>query len=130
MKRHEPAVHHSIVVTDIERYTNPDRTNLDQLAIRHAQYRVIRQAFGRARIDWTECTTEDRGDGVLILAPSNVPKIRLATSVLTQISTGLHRYNATSSVRTRIHLRIALHAGEVHHDSYGVAGRAVNQAFR
>lgn len=48
---------------------------------------------------------EDRGDGVFILIPSAVPKVR-------------------------IRLRIALHAGEVHYDSHGVAGMAITHAFR
>jgi hypothetical protein len=87
--RYSPAVHHTILVKDIEKYTDPARTNLDQLAIRHAQYKIIRQAFARARVDWNECTTEDRGDGVLVLVPSDVPKVRL-----------LLRYNASCSART------------------------------
>ncbi len=130
MKQHSPAVHHSIVVTDIEKFSDPARTNLDQLAIRHGHYKVIRQAFSRAHVDWDECTTEDRGDGVLVLVPSNVPKVRLAASMLSKLGGALREHNASCSTRTRFRLRIALHAGEVHHDSHGVAGTALNHAFR
>jgi hypothetical protein len=63
------AVHHTIVVTDIENFSDPARTNLDQLAARHALYKIIKQAFNRSGVDWNVCTTEDRGDGVFILIP-------------------------------------------------------------
>lgn len=124
------AVHHTIVVTDTENFTDPARTNLDQLAIRHGLYKVIRRAFVRARIDWSTCTTEDRGDGVLILIPPDMPKVRLAIGMLAQLGTALVKHNGSCSDRTRIRLRVAVHAGEVHRDSHGVAGRAINHAFR
>ena len=128
--KHAAAVHRTIVVTDIEKYTDPDRTNLDQLAIRSAHYQILKQAFARARISWAKCTTEDRGDGVLVLVPSEVPKARLAINLLEQLEAALRRHNDSCSAQTRIRLRIALHAGEVHYDSHGVAGKAINDTFR
>jgi class 3 adenylate cyclase len=125
-----PAVHHTIVVTDIENFTDPARTNLDQLAARRGLYKVIKQAFSRSGIDWNAYTVEDRGDGVFILVPSDVPKIRLVTTMLDRLGTGLSRYNTTCTNQARIRLRMALHAGEVYFDNHGVVGRAVNHTFR
>jgi hypothetical protein len=125
--RHSSAVHHTIVVTDTENFTDPARTNLDQLAVRHGLYQTLRYAFG---IHWSVCRTEDRGDGVLILVPSGVPKIHVVTRVLTHLDIALSRYNASCPARAGIRLRVAVHAGEVHHDRHGVAGTAINHAFR
>lgn len=124
------AVHRTILVTDIERYTDPNHTNLDQLAIRQGHYQIVRQAFARARVCWARCTTEDRGDGVLVLVPSDVPKARLAINLARQLDAALRQHNETCSAGTRIRLRVALHAGEVHYDDHGVAGNAINHTFR
>ena len=59
-----------------------------------------------------------------------MPKVRLAASMLTQLGAALLRHNASCSARTRIRLRIALHAGEVHFDTHGVVGKAINHTFR
>lgn len=125
--RQPPAVHHTIVVTDTVNFTDPARTNLDQLAIRHALYKILKYAFAP---HWPVCHTEDRGDGVLILVPPQVPKIHLATRMLTQLETALSRHNASCPAGASIRLRVALHAGEVHHDAHGVAGTAINHTFR
>jgi class 3 adenylate cyclase len=39
-------------------------------------------------------------------------------------------HNEAASRQRRIRLRAAIHAGEVHYDEYGVAGMAINMAFR
>src|SRR5262245_43602101 len=129
MKPH-PAVHHTIVVTDIENFTDPRRTNLDQVTIRNGLYWIMRHALATSGVDWTRCRTEDRGDGALILVPSDVPKVVLVTAMLNQFETALDRYNLACLERTTIRLRVALHAGEVHYDDHGVTGCAINHAFR
>jgi hypothetical protein len=130
MQRQTVAVHHTIVVTDIENFTDPGRTNLDQLAIRDELYRIIEGSVSAAGVDWQACNVEDRGDGVFILIPSDVPKALLATKVVGQLAKRLARYNASCLARLRIRLRVAMHAGEVHYDRHGVTGCAINHAFR
>ncbi|HEV8556400.1 MAG TPA: hypothetical protein VGR06_08405 [Actinophytocola sp.] len=130
MEQYPPAVHHTIVVTDIENFTDPDRTNLDQLAIRRGLYEIIERAFAATRVDWTACKIEDRGDGVFVLIPADVPKALLATNMLSQLARLLRSYNAHRLTRTGIRLRVAMHAGKVHYDPHGVTGCAINHAFR
>ena len=130
MEQDRPAVHHSIVVTDVENFTDPHRTNLDQLVIRHSLYEIIRSVFALAGVDWRTCRIEDRGDGVFILIPSGVPKALLATRVLNHLEAALGRYNSRCLAHTGIRLRLALHAGEVHYDGHGVTGCAINHVFR
>ena len=118
------------MVVDVERFGDPARTNLNQLAVREALYEALPEAFAESGIGWESCVSEDRGDGALILIPPEVPKTRLVTSLPGMLAAAVSRHNAGCSVPERMRLRVALHAGEVYRDAHGVAGTAVNHAFR
>ena len=90
----------------------------------------MREAFSCAGIPWDDCGHEDRGDGVFILIPAEVPKGLLAESLPPALVTALDAYNGTHPDPERIRLRMALHAGEVNYDEHGVTAAAVNLAFR
>jgi tetratricopeptide (TPR) repeat protein len=126
----QPAVHRAIVIVDVENFGDPARTNAHQLAVRDAMYKALRQSFGRARISWAGCAVEDRGDGILVLVSPEVPKSWLVTRLPARLAEMLGRHNAGCPAAERIRLRMALHAGEVHQDTHGFAGTAVNRAFR
>ena len=128
---HQPlAVHRAIMVVDVERFGDPVRTNLDQLAVREALYRALPQAFAEGGIGWDSCMSEDRGDGALILVPPEVPKTLLITGLPGMLAAAVSRHNAGRAVPKQMRLRVALHAGEVYRDAHGVAGAAVNHVFR
>ena len=59
-----------------------------------------------------------------------MPKTRLVTSLPVGLVAAVTRHNAGCAVPERMRLRVALHAGEVYHDAHGVAGTAINHAFR
>ena len=126
----KPAVHRAILIVDVESFGDPARTNAHQLAVRAVMYKALRQSFARARISWASCAIEDRGDGVLVLVPPEVPKSRLVTGLPARLADILGRHNSACPAPERIRLRMALHAGEVHQDDHGFAGTSVNQAFR
>ncbi len=126
----QPAVHRAILIVDVENFGDPARTNAHQLAVRDAMYKALRQSFARARISWPGCAVEDRGDGVLVLVPPEVPKSWLVTRLPARLAEMLDRHNAACPAPERIRLRIALHAGEVHQDAHGFAGTSVNRTFR
>lgn len=128
--RQQLAVHRAIMVVDVEGFGGPDRTNLNQLAVREALYAALPRAFTESGIGWDNCANEDRGDGALILIPPEVPKAHLVASLPGALAGAVSRHNAGSSAPERIRLRVALHAGEVYSDAHGVAGAAVNHAFR
>ena len=90
----------------------------------------MRDAFGRAGIPWDDCGHEDRGDGVFVLVPAEVPKGLLAESLPSALVTALRAHNGAHPGPERIRLRMALHAGEVRYDEHGVTAAAVNLAFR
>jgi hypothetical protein len=124
------AVHRTIVVVDVEGFGDQRRTNRDQVAIRDGLYRAMREAFGRAGIEWDDCGHEDRGDGVFVLVPAEVPKGLLVESLPSALVAALRTHNGAHPGPEQIRLRMALHAGEVHYDEYGVTAAAVNLAFR
>ena len=124
------AVHRSIVVVDVEGFGDRRRTNADQVTVRDGLYGVMREAFGRAGISWDDCGREDRGDGVFVLVPAEVPKGLLVEALPAALVAALRAHNEAHLGPERIRLRMALHAGEVRYDDYGVTAAAVNLAFR
>jgi hypothetical protein len=124
------AVHRTIVVVDVEGFGDQRRTNAHQVAVRDGLYRVMREAFGRAGISWGDCGREDRGDGVFVLVPAEVPKSLLAESLPLALVTALRAHNTAHPAPERIRLRMALHAGEVQYDEHGVTAASINLAFR
>lgn len=130
MERPGLAVHRSIVVVDVEGFGARSRTNAHRVAVRAGLYKVLRQAFDYAGVSWNDCGHEDRGDGVFILAPAEMPKAPFVDALPDALVKALREHNATHSVEAGIRLRMALHAGEVTYDQYGLTAAAVNLAFR
>lgn len=125
-----PAVHRTILVFDVAGFSDPQRTNQHQLVIRDALYRIARQACHQSGVPWAHCDQEDRGDGLLLLVPSTVPKSVIANELPDYLLRGLREYNDGAPEVERIHLRVAIHAGEVNYDRHGVTGAAVTHTFR
>ena len=118
------------MIVDVENFGDPARTNAHQLAVREGMYEALRQSFAQAGIGWGACMAEDRGDGVLLLVPPEVPKSWLVSVVPARLAEVLAAHNAACDGPERIRLRMALHAGEVHRDTHGWAGVSLNRAFR
>jgi hypothetical protein len=124
------STHRAIVVVDVEKFGDPGRTNTLQLVVREGLYRIVEQAFREAGIDWRSCRHEDRGDGILILVAPDVSKSLLVDQLPDRLVAALRQHNARSSVPAQIRLRVALDAGEIYHDDFGVTGEALVRAFR
>ncbi len=125
-------LHRTIVVVDIAGFTHPVRTFVHQDEMHHSLYQMLLQAFIEADIDLTAdgCVVEDRGDGVLILLPPQIPKRLLADRLPDRLVAGLKRHNAIHSKEATVQLRVGLHDGEVHITRLGAVSPAVNFACR
>jgi hypothetical protein len=124
-----PAMHHTILGVDVEGYGSR-RANLDQLRVRDGLYSCLRVAFARSEIPWDACYYEDRGDGAVFLIPPQIPKEFLVSRFVQEFCAALRLHNDKDESGAGIRARLVVHAGEVHRDSYGVAGSAINFAFR
>ena len=88
------------------------------------------EAFQQAGLPWAPDTHEDRGDGILIPLPPEVPKSLLVELLPSALVAALTAHNHAHPDEERIRLRMSLHAGEVFYDQHGLTGEAVNWAFR
>jgi hypothetical protein len=122
--------HRTIAVADINGFGQRWRTNANQVRLRSGMYSAMQHAFDGAGIGWSSCFREDRGDGVLVLAQAEVPKTLFVDRLPAALADALTEHNGTHPWEERIHLRLALHAGEVNFDDHGVTSAAINHAFR
>ncbi|MCC8244784.1 substrate-binding domain-containing protein [Saccharothrix luteola] len=122
------ALHRTVVVVDVSAFSR--RLRVPQEEIRRGLYAALEAAFDDNGLDWSATHHEDRGDGVFVLVPPDVPKSRVVDGVPHALLGELRRYNATRNEDARIRLRMAITAGEVQHDEHGVVGDEVTLAFR
>ncbi len=123
-------MHRTILVVDVEGYGDWRRSNSNQSAVRDGVYRALESAFDETGIEWAACYREDRGDGLFVLAPATIEKALFSGAFPLTLADRLHAHNKAHEPEEGIRLRMALHAGEVDNDHHGVAGTALNQAFR
>ncbi|HEX6522024.1 MAG TPA: tetratricopeptide repeat protein [Streptosporangiaceae bacterium] len=115
---------------DVEGFGSPMRANPDRLVVREVLYRTLRLALRVSGISWARCDVEDTGDGILLLAPAQLPKAAFVDTLPCELAEALRQHNARNREPEQIRLRMALHAGEVSYDEHGVTAASVNLAFR
>jgi tetratricopeptide (TPR) repeat protein len=123
-------VHRTILVVDVANFGDRQRTIPEQVTVRDGVYRALQEGLSAVGVTWTSCDHEDRGDGLFLLIPPEVPKTYLVDRLPRALVTALSNHNGTHSARERIQLRMAVHAGEVSYDDHGVTGPSLNLAFR
>jgi class 3 adenylate cyclase len=126
----QSAVHRTILVMDVEGFGNPMRADPDRLVVREGLYKALRRVFRACGIPWPRCHVQDTGDGILLLAPAQLPKAPFAASLPRQLAEAVRQQNARHSEPEQMRLRMALHAGEVNYDEHGATAASVNLAFR
>lgn len=113
---------------DISNYS--DRDQFDQIQLREAMYKIVDSARKGAQLSRLRCRSEDRGDGILMVAAPRVGLEVLLTRFVSQVGTGVSRHNRRAAGTLGMRLRMALHAGYVHRDRRGFSGDAVNHLAR
>ncbi|GAA2626637.1 hypothetical protein GCM10010411_74510 [Actinomadura fulvescens] len=125
-----PALRTTIVAFDIAGFGDRRRTDHLQLQLRGELYRVLQEAFAMTALAWRECYHEDRGDGVMVIAPPDVPTELFMDPLAHHLTAILRRRNLPVNDTGRIRLRQAVHTGQVLLDDHGVTGQALIRAFR
>ncbi|MFJ5798912.1 hypothetical protein [Streptomyces decoyicus] len=126
-------VHHTILLFDIERFGGRD--DVEQAFLRRTLYDIVEDTLIGAGVEQTQQYREDRGDGVIVLISSELPKTALLRTLLTTTPGLLHNYNRLAANSTQMRLRIVLASGEVARDpragvSGGIVGVDLNEACR
>lgn len=117
----------TVVVVDLKSFST--LTNPEQIAARKQLYDLLSGAFTAGGVDWDLCAHEDRGDGVMVIVPSEVPKAVLLGAVVIEFARRVESAPRLPSGWV-CQTRLAIHTGEVHEDGKGYVGSDVNHAFR
>lgn len=124
------SLHTTLAAVDMSSFGAPCRDDLAQLHARHHMYGLLVESFEMTRLPWRACHREDRGDGVLIVAPPEVPAGDFLDPLAHHLTAVLRRHNRLAGDAARLRLRLAVHIGLVHRDAHGVAGQALVHVFR
>jgi CRP-like cAMP-binding protein len=117
----------TVLRTDVVAFGADERTDEDRGIIRQATLDMTQVALGPA---WEACVREDRGDGLLIVAPPSVRTAQVIARLLTVLPGELRRHNRIYSDPIRVQLRVAVDVGPVTEDSIGVSGKSLILAAR
>ncbi|MEU8816707.1 hypothetical protein [Actinoplanes sp. NPDC048796] len=120
----------SILVTDIAGFGDPRRDDHDRLRLRAGLLGVLAGAFADAGVPWRRCRHQDRGDGLLTVAPPTISTTPLVDPLLSRLAERLGRYNEAADDPLRIRLRCALHVGPVLPDGTGYPSASIIHATR
>lgn len=115
---------------DVVAFSALDRDEIVQLELRHAMYATVQRALAMTCIPWQACHAEDRGDGILVVLPPEIPGHLLLDPLANHLSAMLRQWNLYRSDVARLRMRVAVTAGPVRWDEYGVSGRVVIELFR
>lgn len=119
-----------LVALDIAGFTHPDRNGDIQFHLRRSLYDFLKGALEAVGIPWEACYHEDRGDGVLLVLPADVSLPAIAEPMAERLHSLVQRHNRVVREAAAMHLRVAIHAGPVSYDGYGIVSTDVNFLFR
>jgi hypothetical protein len=74
-------------------------------------YQIVEDACENAGLPWSACHHEDRGDGILFIAPPII-SAELLDPLAAHLHAALRRHNRHTSTSAKI-LRMAIHAGYI-----------------
>jgi hypothetical protein len=118
------------MAVDINGFGDPRRTGSDQQFLRKALHEMLAGALAAVGVPRGLGVVEDRGDGALIVVSSAIPTGLFVDDVVAHLTEALRLHNRRSAELFRIRMRMALHAGHVVFDDYGVIGPALIHLFR
>lgn len=119
---------HWIVLLDIEDFSL--RTETAQTTLHDDLYHVVEFALRRAGLDMADCEVQDRGDGLLLLAPADTRPTLLLRELVRGLDDALAHHRATYNHEHRMRLRLGLEQGLVNRRGQRWTGVTVNDLAR
>jgi hypothetical protein len=116
------------IAVDLEHYSQ--RPDSGQIEAQRAMSELLRQAGQYGALERAQWDIQPQGDGELALLPPGIDETFVITSLMQQVSSGLHRYNRYASPSARLRMRIAVHEGLTYVAESGFAGDAINTVCR
>jgi CRP-like cAMP-binding protein len=116
----------TVILTDVVAFGARKRTDTDRSIIRETLYNMMKagmQGFSGARL-------EDRGDGILIVIPPDVPTTKAIDQLLRVLPRALDQHNSSQHNPAQFQLRLSVSVGPVASDAMGVTGEAIIAAAR
>jgi CRP-like cAMP-binding protein len=117
----------TVVQSDVVSFSAGYRNDEDRLTIRKALLEMTVNALGDLG---DSCHYEDRGDGILLVAPASIPTADVLRPFHEILPQSLRRHNRTYGPCAQIQLRVASDVGPVASDTLGVQGEAIIRAAR
>ena len=118
------------LAVDITGFTRPDRDDIIRRHLHEQLYRMVPAALDASGVPWARCLSEDRGDGVFVIVPPEVPVRGIIDPFPERLGALIRHHNHVSCEAARLQLRAAVHIGPVEHDGYGIVSEDVNFLFR
>lgn len=99
----------------------------DELArsINHDLQQIVEASCQKMAIPWVSCHIQHTGDGMLIVAPPEVPRSVMASSLPRELVAAMREYNDHRTSYERLRLHVAVHAGEAALGPHGLTGASV-----
>lgn len=120
----------TLIAIDIVAFGDPSRDTNTQSQLRTMTYKLVTEACAMTQIPWHRCHSEDRGDGLLIIAPPDVNPDDFLDPLAHHLHALLRRYNRHAAPTAQLRLRVAVHHGYVQQDEHGYTGHATTLLFR
>lgn len=117
----------TVLLTDVVEFGAYYRSDYDRQVIRRAGLEMMQQSLGSL---WEMCICGDRGDGLLLVIPPQIPTAEIVESINRELPGRLRRHNRTFGQPARIHLRVAVTVGPVTGDPLGMSGETIIRAAR
>ncbi|GAA2611797.1 hypothetical protein SMC26_10505 [Actinomadura fulvescens] len=122
------ALHHAMLAADIVGFGSHDPAVHSYLHT--ALYRIITESLAEIDVPLQHCHHEDRGDAILVIAPTRISVEPLLGRWPHHLRAALRHHNRISAATAQLRLRVAVNAGYVQRDEHGVGGRAVLHLYR
>lgn len=110
----------AMIAVDVER--SAGRGNVAQHTVREVLFAALREACAVSGIDWFACHRSDRGDGMVLVGPPDLPKTKFVYPFTNDLAERLRAHNRLAGPPVRIRVRMAMHAGDVYVEDGTVAG--------